>query len=180
MNVGTSPSSRTHKLEALAFSHFSRVRLFATPWTSSPGSSAQRILHARILECVATPFPKETFPTQGWNSSLKSPALAGRFFTTSAAWKALEALKGPYSGTSGVTSSALMRGSLHHKQVRKHKPSFCCVPPAPAEARLPSCPDQNSSLMPEMFQDMLPQNMSLWRMDYFKLKAINPQLWEKL
>ena len=109
-----------------------------------------------------------------------SPALAGRFFTTSAAWKALEALKGPYSGTSGVTSSALMRGSLHHEQVWKHKPSFYCVPPAPAEARLPSCPDQNSSLMPEMFQDMLPQNMSLWCMDYFKLKAINPQLWEKL
>ena len=34
-------------------SHFSRIRLFATPWTV--GSSVHGILQARILEWVAMP-----------------------------------------------------------------------------------------------------------------------------
>ena len=34
-------------------SHFSRVRLFATPWCIPPGSSVPGILQAKILECVA-------------------------------------------------------------------------------------------------------------------------------
>ena len=47
------------------------------------------------------PRPSLREPSQPRDGTLESPALAGRFFTTSAAWKALEALKGPYSGTSG-------------------------------------------------------------------------------
>ena len=36
------------------------------------------------------PFPSPgTFPSQGLNPHLTSPALAGRFFTTSAAWEAI-------------------------------------------------------------------------------------------
>ena len=32
---------------------------------------------------------QRVFPTQGWDPDLMSPALAGRFFTTSATWEAL-------------------------------------------------------------------------------------------
>ena len=36
----------------------SRVRLFATPWTSLPGSSVHGILQARILEWGAISFSR--------------------------------------------------------------------------------------------------------------------------
>ena len=45
---------------------------------SLPGSSVYAILQARILEWVAMPS------FRGLNPHLMSPALAGRFFTTSA------------------------------------------------------------------------------------------------
>ena len=51
---------------------------------SLPGSSVHGILHARILEWVAMPPPGD-LPDPGIEPvSLMSPALAGRFFTTSA------------------------------------------------------------------------------------------------
>ena len=49
---------------------------------SSPGSSVHGISQTRISEWVAMPFPPGTKPL-----SLTSPALAGRFFTTSATCK---------------------------------------------------------------------------------------------
>ena len=50
---------------------------------SPPGSSVHGILQARVLEWSAiSPSPRIE------PSSLKSPALAGRFFTTSATWEA--------------------------------------------------------------------------------------------
>ena len=55
---------------------------------SRPGSSVCGILQAKILECVAMPFPGD-LPDPGIEpSSLRSPALAGKFFTTSATWEA--------------------------------------------------------------------------------------------
>ena len=36
----------------------SRVRLFATPWTSLPGSPVHGLLQAKILEWVAFPFSR--------------------------------------------------------------------------------------------------------------------------
>ena len=55
---------------------------------SLPGSSVHGILQARILEWVAVPFSGD-LPDPGIKPvSLKSPALAGRFFTTSATWEA--------------------------------------------------------------------------------------------
>ena len=55
---------------------------------SLPGSSVHGILQARILEWVAVPFSGD-LPDPGIKpASLKSPALAGRFFTTSATWEA--------------------------------------------------------------------------------------------
>ena len=57
---------------------------------SSPGSSVHRILQARILEWVAMPPPQGNIPDPETEAaSLKSPVVAGRFFTTSTTWEAL-------------------------------------------------------------------------------------------
>ena len=54
----------------------------------SPGSSVHGILQSRILEWVAIPSPG-ALPDSGIEPlSLKSPALAGGFFTTSTTWVA--------------------------------------------------------------------------------------------
>ena len=49
---------------------------------SLPGFSVRGIFQARILVWVAISFSKGMFLTQGSSSSLLSPQLAGRFFTT--------------------------------------------------------------------------------------------------
>ena len=55
---------------------------------SLPGSSVHGILQARILEWVACPSSGD-LPDPGIKPPLLvSPALAGRFFTTSATWEA--------------------------------------------------------------------------------------------
>ena len=48
---------------------------------SPPGSSVRGTLQARILEWVAIPISRESSPPRDG-----TPALAGRFFTTSATW----------------------------------------------------------------------------------------------
>ena len=53
---------------------------------SPPGSSVHGILQARTLEWVVV--LQGVFLNEGWNMHLTSPALAGRFFTTSALWEA--------------------------------------------------------------------------------------------
>ena len=54
-----------------------------------PGSSVHGILQARILEWVAMPSSRGS-PDPGIEpTSLMSPALAGRFFTTNTPWEAL-------------------------------------------------------------------------------------------
>ena len=83
--------TQLHALHACMLNHFSRVWFFVTLWTvcSLPGSFIHGILQARILEWVGI--------SSSWGSShpgikptsLMSPALAGRFFTTSASWEAL-------------------------------------------------------------------------------------------
>ena len=71
--------------------HFSRVRLCATPWTVarqaplSMGFSRQE--YWSVFLC---PPPSGDLPYPGIElTSLTSPALAGRFFTTNATWEAL-------------------------------------------------------------------------------------------
>ena len=55
---------------------------------SLPGSSVHGILQAKILEWVTT-FSSRGFPDPGIEpASLMSPALVGRFFTTSVTGKA--------------------------------------------------------------------------------------------
>ena len=61
-------------------SHFSRVWLFVTLWTSSPGSSVHGILQARILKFEP--------------ASLISSTLARRFFIISSIWEAWD-IHGP-------------------------------------------------------------------------------------
>ena len=54
------------------------------------GSSVRGILQARILERVAMPSSRD-LPDPGIEpASLMAPALAGRFFTTSTPWEALQ------------------------------------------------------------------------------------------
>ena len=48
---------------------------------SPPAPSVHGILQAKILAWAAMPSSRGISPTQGWNQSLASPALAGRFFT---------------------------------------------------------------------------------------------------
>ena len=55
---------------------------------SPPGSSVHRILQARILEWVAMPFSRDLLDPGIEPTSLTSPALVGRLFTTSATWEA--------------------------------------------------------------------------------------------
>ena len=57
---------------------------------SSPGSTVQGILQARILEWVARPSCRGSSISEIKPASPVSPALAGRFFTTSATWEALD------------------------------------------------------------------------------------------
>ena len=53
-----------------------------------PGSSVHGILQARVLEWIAI-LPPGDLPNPGIEPmSLMSPALAGRFFTTSTTWEA--------------------------------------------------------------------------------------------
>ena len=55
---------------------------------SPPGSSVYGILQANILKWVPFPSPGDLLDPGIEPMSLRSPALAGRFFTTSATWEA--------------------------------------------------------------------------------------------
>ena len=55
---------------------------------SLPGSSVCGILQTRILKWVAVPSPDGLLNPEMELASFMSPALADRFFTTSAAWEA--------------------------------------------------------------------------------------------
>ena len=62
---------------------------------SSPGSSVHEIFQARLLEWLPLTNPGD-IPDFGIElTSLVSPALAGRFFTTSTIWEALESSLNP-------------------------------------------------------------------------------------
>ena len=85
---GLCPRSHIRASHACMLSHFSHVQLFATPWTIahqaplSMGFSRQE--HWSGLPCAPPgdlPY-REVEPT-----SLASPELAGRFFTTSTTWE---------------------------------------------------------------------------------------------
>ena len=68
--------------------HFSTVWLFATLWTTAcQAPLPMKILQSRILECLPCSPPGD-LPDSGLDPiALTSPALAGRFFTTSTTWE---------------------------------------------------------------------------------------------
>ena len=69
-------------------SSFSHAQLFAILWTVAPlGSSVHGILQARILEWAGVPYSRGSSQPRIKPRSLVSPALAGRFFITSATWE---------------------------------------------------------------------------------------------
>ena len=71
-----------------AQSHQSYLTLWDPMDCSPPGSSVHGILQARILEWVAVPSSRGFSWPRDWTCISMSPALAGRFFTTSATWEA--------------------------------------------------------------------------------------------
>ena len=60
---------------------------------SPPGSSVQRILQAGILKWVVLSFSRGSSQPRDRTHVSMSPALAGRFFTTSTTWEAQAQLK---------------------------------------------------------------------------------------
>ena len=70
-------------------SHLSHAQLWDTMYYSASGSFAYRILQARILYRVAVPSSRGSSDPGIEPMSLKSPALAGGFFTINATWEAL-------------------------------------------------------------------------------------------
>ena len=97
-------------------SHVSRVQLFVTPRTivcQAPLSMG--ILQARILEWLPSPLPGDVPDPEIKPSFLLSPALAGRFFTTSATWEVLiYTYVHAYIQTSFLTYNVLRVGKLSH------------------------------------------------------------------
>ena len=106
--------------------HFSCGQFCVTPWTvaarllcpwDSPGKSTGVGCHA-LLQGI--------FPTQGLRPSLTSPALAGRFFTTSATWGAIHTHTHThthtyiYIYTHTHTQSYIYKGHAHfiHKNMK--------------------------------------------------------------
>ena len=69
-------------------SHFSRAQLHDPMDCSPPGSSVHGILQQEYCSGLPFPLPGD-LPDPGIEpASLTSPALAGRFSTTSATWEA--------------------------------------------------------------------------------------------
>ena len=72
-------------------SHFSRVRLFVTLWTGA--LQALSMGFSRREYWSGLPYPPQELPNRGTEpATLKSPALADGFFTTSTTWPCLACL----------------------------------------------------------------------------------------
>ena len=71
-------------------SHFSRVRLFVTPWAvASQAPLSMGFSRQDYWNGLPCPPPGDLPDPELEHTSLTSPALAGQFFTTSATWEAL-------------------------------------------------------------------------------------------
>ena len=68
----------------------SRVQLFATPWTAAHWTPLSlEFSRQEYWRGLPFPSPGDLFDSGIEPTSLKSPALAGGFFTTSTTWEAL-------------------------------------------------------------------------------------------
>ena len=113
-------------------SRFSQCTTLCDPLDcSSPGSPVRGILQARILEWAATAPPPGDLPDPGIKpTSLISPALVGRFFTTSATWEARQRAhtwtqwpNSPYRQSQSKSSCV----HLYFTSLNSVKPSPCCI-----------------------------------------------------
>ena len=67
---------------------FDSVQLFATPWTVSQQTSlSMGFSRGEYLSGLPCPCPRDLPNPEIKHTSLESSALAGGFFTTSAAWE---------------------------------------------------------------------------------------------
>ena len=82
---------------------------------SLPGSPLHGIFQARILEWVAISSSRESSQPRDWTASLMSPALAGRFFTTSAIWEASFCLVATQKQPKWV-----LRWPMRHSMIQPH------------------------------------------------------------
>ena len=81
--------SRIYNMHACTLSCFSRVRLFATPWTVACQAPLSRGFSRHAYwDGLPCPPPGNLPNPEIEPMSLTSPALAGGFFTTSATWEA--------------------------------------------------------------------------------------------
>ena len=112
-----SHSSIISCLHECMLSHFSHVWLFMTQWTIACQDPLS-IGFSRQEYCSGLPSPPpEVLPDPGIEpTSLTSPALAGRFFTTSATWEDTFLLICLYSWSSELT---LHFSCLHMKSLNK-------------------------------------------------------------
>ena len=76
------------EIRACLLSHLSRVRLFATLWTAACQAPLSMGFSRHEYWVVSMPSSKGSPDPRIKPMSLMSPALAGRFFTTSATWEA--------------------------------------------------------------------------------------------
>ena len=74
--------------QVCVLSCLSCIRLCDPKDCSPPGSSANGIPQAKILEWVAIPFLRGSSGPRAQTHVSESSVLAGRFFTTSATWEA--------------------------------------------------------------------------------------------
>ena len=89
IRIPTFPQSQTNCKYMCAKSLQSHLTLCNPMDCSLPGSRVHGTSQARILEWVALPSSRGIFPDPVIEpTSIMSPALAGRFFTTSATWEA--------------------------------------------------------------------------------------------
>ena len=86
---------------------------------SPSGSSVQGILQARILEWVRCPSPRDLSNPGIEPTSLMSPALLGRFFTTSITWEGQEWLRQSYKEKTLPTSTTFHFHALE-KEMATH------------------------------------------------------------
>ena len=76
-------------MSACVLSCFSQVRLFATLWTEAHQASLSKGFSRQEYWSRLPGPPPQDLPKPGTKTtSLTSPALAGRLFTTSATWEA--------------------------------------------------------------------------------------------
>ena len=76
-------------MHAYVLSHFSQAQLAVTPWTVTLQAPLAMGFSRQYRNGLLFLPPGESSGPRDWNTSLISPAVAGRFFTTSTTWKLL-------------------------------------------------------------------------------------------